>query len=115
MRSWVGNDELRFYPHAAQHDFEAWLLAYWPEIQRLSGSNRTQPNGNPETVNHGNPPSRRINEVFMNGKKGKRYVKERDASRILREVDLSVSISACPELKAIVNTIFTLCGSNPIN
>lgn len=115
MRTWVGKDEMRFHPHAAQHDFEAWLLPYWPQIQRLSGSNRVQPNGNPESVNHGNPPSRRINDVFMNGKKGKRYVKERDALRILREVDLSVSISACPELKSIVNTILSLCGSSTIH
>jgi hypothetical protein len=114
MRSWVGVNENRFYPHAAQHDFEAWLLPYWKDIQHIAGSNRTQPSGNPESVNHGNPPSYRINEVFLNGKKRKRYVKERDASRILRNADLSVSIASCPELKAFINTILILCGSAQI-
>jgi hypothetical protein len=28
MRSWAGASD-RFFPHAAQHDFEAWLLPYW--------------------------------------------------------------------------------------
>ena len=28
MKKWVGK-EPRFYPHAAQYDFEAWLLPYW--------------------------------------------------------------------------------------
>jgi len=28
MTEWVGGNE-RFYPHVAQHDFEAWLLPYW--------------------------------------------------------------------------------------
>jgi len=28
MRNWVGQEK-RFYPHAAQYDFEAWLLPYW--------------------------------------------------------------------------------------
>ncbi len=34
MRQWVPG-ESRFHPHAAQYDFEAWLLPYWPTIQRL--------------------------------------------------------------------------------
>src|SRR5437879_992942 len=34
MRQWVG-DNNRFYPHVAQYDFEAWLLPYWDDIQRI--------------------------------------------------------------------------------
>jgi hypothetical protein len=112
MQSWVRNE--RFHPHAAQHDFEAWLLPYWPKIQRLAGSNRTPPHGHPESVNHNNPPSRRLNEVFLNGERRTGYVKVRDGSSILRDADLSVAINACPELKAFVNTIITLCGAPPI-
>lgn len=51
MRQWVGA-ESRFYPHAAQYDFEAWLLPYWQTIQRLAGHNRQRPPGEPETVNY---------------------------------------------------------------
>jgi hypothetical protein len=113
MRGWVG-EEPRFHPHAAQHDFEAWLLPYWPTIQRLAGSNRTAPKGSPEQVNHDNPPAHRMNEVFRTGKKGKAYVKPRDAGRILRENDLSAAVSRCPELKAMVNTFLELCGKESI-
>jgi hypothetical protein len=63
MNQWVGN-EPRFHPHAAQYDFGAWLLPYWPTIQRLAGHNRTAPPGNPETVDHNNPPAHRIKEIF---------------------------------------------------
>jgi hypothetical protein len=31
MRNWVGDEE-KFHPHAAQHDFEAWLLPFWSYI-----------------------------------------------------------------------------------
>src|SRR5262249_25958622 len=58
MGAWVGPNN-RFYPHAAQYDFEAWLLPFWSEIQKLAGHNRTAPSGAPETVNHNNPPSHR--------------------------------------------------------
>ena len=42
MREWVGSNE-RFFPHVAQHDFEAWLLPYWSTIQRIAGHNRRPP------------------------------------------------------------------------
>ena len=36
MREWVGENP-RFFPHAAQFEFEAWLLPFWTTIQRLAG------------------------------------------------------------------------------
>lgn len=51
MRDWVGN-EPRFYPHAAQHDFEAWLLPFWSDIQHLAGSTTAKPGVHPELINH---------------------------------------------------------------
>jgi hypothetical protein len=113
MTQWVGN-EPRFYPHAAQHDFEAWLLPYWETIQQLAGHNRTAPTGDPEHVNHNKPPSYHIKEIFEIGNARESYIKPRDASRILRGKDLSVAISQCGELKAFVNTILISCGETPI-
>jgi hypothetical protein len=113
MRTWVGN-EPRFHPHAAQHDFEAWLLPYWLRIQELAGSNRTAPSPNPESVNHGKPPSRHLAEIFRAGSRRRSYVKTRDAAAILRDADLSVAIAACAELRALVNTILTICGATAV-
>jgi hypothetical protein len=109
MRRWVG-EEPRFHPHVALHDFEAWLLSYWPVIQRLAGHNRSAPSGNPEAVNHEKPPAHRIREIFRIGTCRDAYVKPRDAKRILRDSDLSVAVANCPELKALVNTIISACG-----
>jgi Domain of unknown function (DUF4276) len=63
MCEWVDNNP-RFHPHAAQHDFEAWLLPFWSTIQQLAGHNRAAPAGPPEKVNHDNPPSKRIQAIF---------------------------------------------------
>ncbi len=76
MRQWVGPNP-RFHPHAAQYDFEAWLLPFWSEIQHLAKSNRTAQWTSPEQVNHNNPPSYRINEVFRTGGSRRAYVKPR--------------------------------------
>jgi hypothetical protein len=113
MRAWVGA-ETRFYPHAAQYDFEAWLLPYWSTIQKLAGHNKTAPGSAPEAVNHDRPPSRHIGEIFSIGKCRDSYIKPRDAKRILKENDLSVAINKCPELKLFINTIITLCKGTAI-
>jgi hypothetical protein len=112
MRKWVG-DEARFHPHAAQYEFEAWLLPYWDHLQRLAGHNAASPGADPEKVNHQNPPSKRIEYLFRRGSRRK-YGKIRDASHILRDVDLLIAVGKCKELKALVNTILTLCGGEII-
>jgi hypothetical protein len=109
MMQWVGPNP-RFHPHAAQHDFQAWLLPYWSRIQKLAGHNRNAPPGEPETVNHNRPPSYRIKEIFRIGKCRRDYSKLRDANRILQNQDLSIAAARCPELKAFLNTIITQSG-----
>jgi hypothetical protein len=113
MREWVGSNP-KFYPHAAQYEFEAWLLPFWEKIRRLSGSNRVAPRQNPENVNHEHPPSHYIKEAFRTGG-DRRYVKPRDARRILDGQDLSVAAARCPELKALLNTLLTLAGADLLN
>lgn len=113
MQAWVGNSS-KFHPHAAQYDFEAWLLPFWSDIQTLAGHNKSAPPGPPENVNHNRPPSYHIREIFRAGTCRDDYSKPRDAARILRGKDLAVSANRCPELKAFLNTILTLSGAEPL-
>jgi hypothetical protein len=113
MRTWVGN-EPKFFPHAAQYDFEAWLLPYWSVIKEVSGTHRPAIPGPPEQVNHDQPPAHRLKEIYRFGDKGRDYVKTREAKRILRDQDLMVAVQACSELKAMVNTILGQCGGQTI-
>ncbi|MCC5622542.1 DUF4276 family protein [Nostoc sp. CHAB 5715] len=113
MTDWVGNNP-NFYPHAAQYDFEAWLLPYWSTIQKLAKSDKSAPSGLPEQVNHGKSPSHRIKEIFEIGKCQNSYSKIRDVKRILKNQDLMISVNQCPELKSFINTILSLCEVNLI-
>jgi hypothetical protein len=113
MREWVGAND-RFHPHAAQHEFEAWLLPYWDDIQKIAGHNRAVPSGLPETVNHMQPPSHYIKEIFRTGARRNGYSKRRDANRILQNKDLGVAASQCPELRAFLNTIIRLSDGEPV-
>jgi Domain of unknown function (DUF4276) len=113
MRQWVG-PEPRFHPHAAQHEFEAWLFPCWTQIQNLSGSNRQCPSQTPELVDHDKPPAAYLNEVFRTGKNKRSYSKIRDGMAILRGQDLAVSAVACPELRSFLNTILSLSGGKKL-
>ncbi|MBX3180498.1 MAG: DUF4276 family protein [Candidatus Hydrogenedentes bacterium] len=113
MREWVGQDP-RFHPHAAQYDFEAWLIPYWDDLRRIAGHNQARPGADPESINHDNPPSKRLKALFQVGTFRGAYSKPRDADRIFRKNGLDVAIDQCPELKSLVNTILTICGAPPI-
>jgi hypothetical protein len=113
MRSWVGDND-RFHPHAAQYEFEAWLLPYWDQIQKLARHNMASPRANPELVNHGKPPSHHLKAIYRAGNRRDEYSKTRDALRILRNQDLTVAADQCPELKAFLNTILQLCGGTQL-
>lgn len=113
MREWVGA-ETRFYPHVALRDFEAWLLPYWNQITQLAGRKAKAFGTNPETINHGNPPAHRLARLFEAGNCRDSYRKPRDAKRILKDVDLTIAIEKCPELKGFVNTIIQLCDKTKV-
>ncbi len=113
MRQWVKNNPC-FHPHAAQRDFEAWLLPFWTDIQRIASHNGKAPRGLPESVNHQHPPSHHIREIFEIGKCRDSYSKARDANRILRNKDLAIAAAQCPALKAFLNTIIKLSGGHAI-
>ena len=113
MRQSVKN-QTHFHAHVAQYEFEAWLLPYWSRIQQLANHNQSAPGSSPEQVNRHNPPSSRIKEILRRGNGRYDYVKDRDASRILKDADLNVAIKHCSELKSLVNTILSICGGQTI-
>jgi len=114
MIEWVGNNP-KFYPHTSSHDFEAWLLPYWNTVQKIAKHNRSVPSGAPEMVNHNKPPSYWIKEIFKLGECKRDYNKIIDGKTILKNQDLMVAIQACPELKAFVNRIISLCAGKEID
>lgn len=44
MREWVGSND-KFYPHAAQHDFEAWLFRFGTIFKSSQGTMAKLPQG----------------------------------------------------------------------
>jgi hypothetical protein len=108
LRKAVGDDESRFYAHAAQYDVEAWLLPYWDSICKRLKVQRAKPGANPEDVDLERPPSKRLDELYRIAKPPCKYVKPIEMAAILRKQDLTVAAAQCPELKSLLNTLLTL-------
>ena len=104
-----------YYAHAAQFDVEAWLLPYWDAICGRLGVQQSPPGGNPESVDQMNPPAYRLRELYRRAKpKPRKYVKTTEMYAILKNRDLTVAASQCPEFRALLNTLLTLSGLEPL-
>jgi hypothetical protein len=99
-------NEKRYRAHAAQYDFEAWLLPYWDAILAKLSLKKKPPGADPELVNHDQPPSRHLKTLYRKAKLD--YDKPRDALAILKGQDLLISAERCPQLKAFLNSLLVL-------
>ncbi len=105
----------RFYAHAAQYDVEAWLLPFWEDICRRVGVNQGPPRASLELVDLQRPPSKRLAELYQRARDPRRkYVKTLEMSAILKGKDLTIAASRCPEFEALLNTLLTLGGLDPL-
>jgi hypothetical protein len=111
LRDCVGNQP-RFHAHAAQFDFEAWLMPYWDDICRKLRISRQPPGTNPEEINDRMPPSKHLMKLYRDA--NRRYDKVRDAHAILRNKDLTVAAGKCRELRSFLNTLLTCAGLAPL-
>lgn len=103
---------VQVFVHAAQYELEAWLIPFWPQIQKLAHSKRPKPSTPPERINNLKPPSKLLSEVWRTGNgNNKKYSKVLDLRRILNGQDLEHASKECPTLKSFLNRLLTLSGA----
>lgn len=97
----------KIHTHAAQYEFEAWLLPFWDDIARRLGVRAKTPGSNPEQVNDQSPPSDRLNDLYARAHR--KYQKAVEAPKILRRHRIEEAAEKCPELRSLLETLTTLC------
>ena len=61
-------------------------------------------------VDQMNPPAYRLQELYQRAKpRPRKYIKTTEMYAILEGKDLAVAAAQCPEFKAFLNTLLTLC------
>jgi hypothetical protein len=94
---------------------EAWLLSFWDGICGHLQVTQSPPGANPEEIDADRPPSKRLRELYGRAKQPKRsYSKVTEMRRLLKDKDLTVIASQCPEFKLFLNTLLTLSDLTPL-
>ncbi len=98
-----------FFPHVCVHQTEAWILAEGHALAARLGDPNIRPDSNAELKNFQNPPSERLNELFLRIKK-RRYHKIGDGTPLFKAVESQPVYNSCryfrefyDDLKAVGN------------
>jgi hypothetical protein len=101
-------DNPRFRQHFAVHETEAWLLS---EPERFPAAVQEHlPKGAPESVNHRNPPSRVISNLYQS-KLQRPYRKPTEGARLFAKLDPDRAYDRCPHLKLLFDDMLDLVQS----
>jgi hypothetical protein len=94
----------QFRPHVCVHETEAWILAEGEALAarlRYSGLN---PDPNAELKNFENPPSKRLNELFLRHK-SERYKKKIDGTPLFKAMKFEPVYASCKNFQAFYDDL----------
>lgn len=83
-----------FIPHLCVHETEAWILAEGTALGKRLRDPSIKPDPNAESRDLGNPPSRRISELFQS-RRSDRYHKILDGGALLSAMQFEPVYSRC--------------------
>ena len=99
-----------FVAHAAQYEFEAWLLPFWRDICGRLKVSAKEPGANYEQVDDQKPPSHHLKELYSRA--WRKYDKVAEATMILKRHPIEKAAESCPELQALLETLRKLCRTS---
>jgi hypothetical protein len=84
-----------FFPHVSVHQVEAWILAEGAALSRRLRDLSIAPDPEAEVKNFQNPPSERINELFLRSGDKRRYQKIEDGERLFSKMSFQPVYNSC--------------------
>ena len=87
-----------FFPHVCVHETEAWILAEGNALAKRLNDKRIQPDPNAELKNFENPPSDRLNRLFLRIRK-RRYNKIIDGTPLFKAMEFQRVYTSCQHFR----------------
>ena len=84
----------QFFPHVCVHQIEAWILAEGRQLAERLGDSQIGPDGDAELKDFQNPPSKRLNELFLRCK-SRRYNKKADGTPLFKAMQFGAVYKSC--------------------
>jgi hypothetical protein len=94
----------RFFPHLCVHQTEAWILAEGHALAARLGDRNIGPDPGAELKNFQNPPSERLNEIFLRIKR-RRYNKITDGTPLFKAMQFGLVYNSCRHFREFYNDL----------
>jgi uncharacterized protein DUF4276 len=94
----------RFFPHVSVHQTEAWILAEGRALAALLNDPAIRPDASAELKNFQDPPSSRLNELFLRAK-SRRYNKISDGRPLLAGMQFEPVYDSCRHFRAFYDDL----------
>ena len=98
-----------FFPHVCVHQTEAWILAEGRALAARLKDPSIVPDPNAEAKNFQNPPSQRLNELFLRVKK-RRYNKVIDGTPLFKAMQFPPVYDSCKYFRAFYDDLKKAAG-----
>ncbi len=94
----------QFFPHLCVHQTEAWILAEAHALAARLNDPGIEPDPSAEFKNFENPPSRRLNELFLRIK-SRRYNKRSDGRPLFAAMQFAPVYDSCRYFRAFYDNL----------
>jgi hypothetical protein len=94
----------QFFCHVCVHQTEAWILAEGHALAARLGNPNIKPDSNAELKNFQNPPSERLNELFLRIKK-RRYNKKADGTPVFKTMGFQPVYNSCQYFRGLYDDL----------
>jgi hypothetical protein len=99
----------QFFPHICVHETEAWILAEGHALAKRLQDPGILPDPKAEVKNFQNPPSKRVNELFLKLKKT-RYNKLADGTPLFKAMQFTAVYRTCGYFRAFYDDLKKTAG-----
>lgn len=102
----------QFFPHICVHEVEAWILAEGKALAARLKDRSIQPDPDAERKDFQNPPSERLNELFLR-KASRRYNKISDGQPLFAAMQFEPVYNSCRHFRAFYDDLRAVASSSP--
>jgi hypothetical protein len=102
----------QFFPHICVHQTEAWILAEGQALAARLKDSGVEPDPNAELKDFQNPPSNRLNELFLRFK-SRRYGKITDGEPLFAAMQFPPVYNSCRHFQAFYDDLRAIASSSP--
>ena len=99
-----------FFPHASVHETEAWILAEGTALAKRLRDPGIRPEPDAELRNFHNPPSKRINDLFLSRRSKDRYHKIVDGGPLFAALQFEPVYRSCRYFRAFYDELKTVAS-----